>query len=257
MGASLVSVTPAVVSSFYAAPPAHPASSSSSSFCFLFAPVFHPAMAHIAPLRRELGCRTVFNVLGPLLNPVDYSQQPAGGLEARVLGVGCTELGPVYAQTLGLLGAAKKALVVCGAEQLDEISPEGYTDCWQVAPGTTDQICQFRIHPTETFGLATHPLGDVAGGRGPEENAQILKRLLAGKMPVGDPIMDFVLCNAAALVAVAGAVDGDSRVGADGVVRGSLWTNAVERAKVGIASGESWRCWTRFAQLTAEAKACA
>ena len=214
-------------------------------------------MAHIAPIRRELGCRTIFNVLGPLLNPADYSQYPAGGLEARVLGVGSKELGPVYAQVLGLLGIAKKALVVCGAEQLDEISPEGYTDCWQVVPGTADQIRHFRMHPTETFGLDTHPLGGVAGGKRPEENAQILRRLLAGEMPVGDPIMDFVLCNTAALVAVAGAVGGDSQVGADGVIRGSLWTNAVERAKEAIASGESWRCWTRFLQVTAEAKAAA
>ncbi|KAF8249281.1 anthranilate phosphoribosyltransferase [Wilcoxina mikolae CBS 423.85] len=244
LGASLVSITSPVVSSFYSAP-GHPA----SSFCFLFAPVYHPAMAHIAPIRRDLGCRTIFNVLGPLINPVDYSHP--SGLEARILGVGKHGLGPVYAETLRLLGV-KKALVVCGEEQLDEISPEGYTNCWSLVG---EEIQEFKIHPTETFGLPTHPLKEVAGGKGPAENAEILKRLLGGKMQVGEPIMDFVLGNAAALIAVSGAVEGESQVGADGVVRGTLWKNAVQRALYGIHSGESWRCWERFVEVSKEADA--
>lgn len=209
-------------------------------------------MAHIAPIRRELGCRTIFNVLGPLINPIDYSHPE--GLEARILGVGRQELGRVYAETLRLLGV-KKALVVCGEEQLDEISPEGYTNCWRLVEGTDGEIGiqEFRIHPTETFGLQTHPLTDVAGGKGPGENAEILKRLLQGKMPKGDPIMDFVLCNAAALVAVTGVVGGVEKLGADGIMRGSLWKNAVETAMEGIMSGQSSRSWERFVEVSRRA----
>lgn len=231
-----------MVSEFYAE-----ANHPTSSFCFLFAPVFHPAMAHIAPIRRELGCRTIFNVLGPLINPVDYSH--AEGLEARVLGVGKKELGPVYAETLRILGA-RKALVVCGDEQLDEISPEGYTQCWRLVDGG---VSEFRVHPTETFGLVTHTLATVAGGHGPVANAEILKSLLGGGMKAGDPIMDFVLCNTAALIAIAGVVEGTTVIGQDGIMRGTLWTNAVEEAKRAISSGESWRCWERFVDVSQKA----
>lgn len=236
-----------MVSEHYATAP-HP----SSSFCFLFAPIYHPAMAHIAPIRRELGCRTIFNVLGPLINPVDYSHPE--GLEARILGVGRKELGWVYAETLRLLGV-RKALVVCGEEQLDEISPEGYTNCWRLVDGGDGNVMvqDFRIHPTKTFGLQTHPLTDVAGGKGPGENAEILERLLKGGMPKGDPIMDFVLCNAAALVAVTGVVEGDEELGEDGIMRGSLWKNAVETAMEGITSGESLTSWERFLKLSRRA----
>jgi anthranilate phosphoribosyltransferase len=243
LGASLVSVTPQVVSEYYAAPE-HP----ESSFCFLFAPVYHPAMAHIAPIRKELGCRTIFNVLGPLINPVDYSVPH--GLEARILGVGRKELGRVYAETLRLLGV-KRALVVCGDEQLDEISIEGYTQCWRLEG---QEIEEFRIHPTGTFGIQTHPLKDVAGGKGPAENAEILQDLLAGRMKRGHPILDFVLVNAAALVAVTGAVEGEEELGEDGVMRGSLWKNAVNKAVEGIQSGESYRCWEKFAMVSREAE---
>jgi anthranilate phosphoribosyltransferase len=243
LGASLVSVTPQVVADYYNNP-GHPL----SSFCFLFAPVYHPAMAHIAPIRRELGCRTVFNVLGPLINPVDYSIPH--GLEARILGVGRKELGSVYAKTLQLLGV-QKALVVCGEEQLDEISIEGYTMCWRLSGG---QITEFRIHPTETFGIQTHPLKDVAGGKGPAENSRILQDLLAGRMEKGHPIYDFVMVNAAALVAIAGTATGDIEIGDDGVMRGSLWRNAVEMVIVAIKSGKSYRCWERFAMVSREAE---
>jgi len=210
-------------------------------------------MSHIAPIRRELGCRTIFNILGPLINPVDYSHSE--GLEARILGVGRRELGRVYAETLRQLGV-RKALVVCGEEELDEISPEGYTNCWRLVEDAEGDvgIQEFRIHPTETFGLRTHPLADVAGGKGPSENAEILKRLLGGKMQKGDPIMDFVLCNAAALVAVTGVVEGDEVLGEEGVMRGSLWKIAAEKAMEGIISGECSRSWERFVEVSRRAE---
>ncbi|KAI5819640.1 glycosyl transferase [Pyronema omphalodes] len=254
LGAKLLSVTPDVVSTMYAEDN-HP----ESSFCFLYAPVFHPAMAQIGPIRRELGCRTIFNVLGPLINPVDYSITE--GLEARILGVGKKELGPVYAETLKLLGA-RKVMVVCGEEQLDEISPAGYTDAWWIGDEKDGErkIHTFKMHPKETFGLDTHPLSVVAGGKKPEENAVILKALLAGKMPRGEPITDFVLLNAAALLVVSDAVhdraegEVDWEIGSDGIIRGAIWTKAVERALEGINSGESWRCWERFVKTSQQAE---
>ena len=117
------------------------------------------------------------------------------------------------------------------------------------------EVREFRVHPTETFGLATHPLAHVAGGKGPQENAALVKKLLTGGMRAGEPIMDFVLVNAAALIAVAGVVEGTAEVGADGVMRGTLWTNAVAEAQRAAADGASWECWTQFAALSQRAAA--
>jgi anthranilate phosphoribosyltransferase len=95
-----------------------PAIISHSPFLFLFAPHYHPAFTHIAPVRRQLNFRTVFNVLGPLINPSRPSRM--------VLGVARKELGDTFAEVLRLL-KVEKALVVCGKEGLDEISPAGET----------------------------------------------------------------------------------------------------------------------------------
>ena len=89
-----------------------------SPFLFLFAPHYHPALAHIAPIRRQLNFRTIFNILGPLINP----SRPG----RMVLGVARKELGDTFAEVLKLMGL-ERALVVCGKEGLDEISPEGET----------------------------------------------------------------------------------------------------------------------------------
>lgn len=89
-----------------------------SPFLFLFAPHYHPSFAHIAPIRRSLDFRTIFNILGPLLHPA----RP----ERMLLGVARKELGDTYAEVLRTLGVGR-ALVVCGKENLDEISPAGET----------------------------------------------------------------------------------------------------------------------------------
>jgi anthranilate phosphoribosyltransferase len=91
---------------------------STSPFTFLFAPHYHPSLAHLAPIRRQLNFRTVFNVLGPLINPA----RP----QRMVLGVAKKELGDTFAEVLKLL-KVERALVVCGKEGLDEISCEGET----------------------------------------------------------------------------------------------------------------------------------
>ena len=98
------------------------------NYAFLFAPNFHPGMKYAATVRRELGLRTIFNLMGPLANPVEEF------IEARVVGVAYQALGPVFAKALQLSGATK-AMVVCGAEDLDEISCAGPTNCWFLKGG--------------------------------------------------------------------------------------------------------------------------
>lgn len=97
----------------------------STNYAFLFAPKFHPGMRYAASVRKDLGFRTIFNLLGPLVNPVHNM------IEARIVGVAERSLGPVFAEALRLSGS-KKALVVCGAEELDEISCAGKTYCWHI-----------------------------------------------------------------------------------------------------------------------------
>lgn len=209
-------------------------------------------MRHVAVIRKELGYRTIFNLLGPLVNPVDYSVP--GGLEARIIGVGKQGLGMVFAETLRLLGC-KKGMVVCGEEGLDEVSCEGRTECWQlVEDGGEVMIDHFFVHPTETFGLSTHPLADVAGGKSADENAEILERLLNGRENEEErAVRDFVLVNTAALLAVSGIVGCMERVGDGEMARGSVWIAAVERAVEGIRSGRAWREWCGFVEVSQNA----
>ncbi|KAI6101939.1 glycosyl transferase [Pisolithus sp. B1] len=133
-------------------------------FTFILAPHYHPSLAMIAPYRRALPFRTLFNVLGPLINPA----HPKG----MVLGVAERELGPAFAKSLLDVGV-QRALVVCGAENLDEISCAGDTWVWEIRDG---QITEAKLHP-ERFGLPVHPLTAVAGGTA-AENAETFKTLL-------------------------------------------------------------------------------
>lgn len=155
LGAKLEQVTPDKVARHFTTSATN---AEEEKFAFLYAPVYHPSMRYVAPIRRSLGFRTVFNLLGPLVNPVDYSL--VGGLEARIIGVSKASHGPIFAETLRILGA-KKAAVVCGREGLDEISCEGETDLWLLKNG---EIKHLVLHPTKSFGLATHTLASVAGG---------------------------------------------------------------------------------------------
>jgi anthranilate phosphoribosyltransferase len=106
-----------------------------SPFLFLFAPHYHPALAHIAPIRRQLNFRTIFNILGPLINP----SRPG----RMVLGVARKELGDTFAEVLKLMGL-ERALVVCGKEGLDEISPEGETWVCSSAEGLMGGKLMYR-----------------------------------------------------------------------------------------------------------------
>jgi len=152
---------------------------------FMFAPIFHPAMKHAAAPRREIGIRTVFNILGPLTNPA--------GAKAQVLGVAEEALLEKMALVLQSLGC-NHALVVHGEDGLDEIT---LTDKTHVCEFKDSDIKSYTISP-EDFGLSRASLDDLKGGTA-IENASRLRNVLAG---TSGPQRDVVLMNtAAALVA--------------------------------------------------------
>jgi anthranilate phosphoribosyltransferase len=156
---------------------------------FLFAPLFHSAMKHAVSPRREIGVRTIFNILGPLTNPA--------GAKRQLLGVSRREFAEPMARVLGNLGSAR-AFVVHGADGLDEITISGETHITALDAG---RIASYTITP-EQFGLRRAPLGALAGGDAPQ-NADITMAVLEGKQ---GPHRDVVLLNAAAALAVAGTV---------------------------------------------------
>lgn len=136
-----------------------------SKFSFLFAQLFHPALAPLGPIRRSLGFPTIFNVLGPLINPA----KP----ERCILGVHSYYLGRIFAEALQKRGT-ERAWIVCGQEGLDEISPAGKTDVWELKDG---KIEEFTIEP-EDFGLKKHPLEHV-GSHSADENAAIVLKMFS------------------------------------------------------------------------------
>ncbi|MCS7207283.1 MAG: anthranilate phosphoribosyltransferase [Dehalococcoidia bacterium] len=154
---------------------------------FCFAPVFHPAMKHAAPVRRELGIRTVFNILGPLTNPA--------GAQFQVLGVADPGMGEMLAQVLRLLGV-RRAWVVHGEDGLDELTLCAPTRVWDVQ---TDGLRFFTLTP-EGVGLPRARPEDLKGGT-PQENAQRLWALLKGER---GPLRDGVVLNAGAGLVVYG-----------------------------------------------------
>ena len=154
---------------------------------FLFAPVVHTAMRHAAAARRQLGGRTVFNLLGPLTNPV--------GARAQVLGVFAVRFAESLARALAALGV-ERAFVVHGADGLDEISLSTETYVAEVREGAVNS---YSVTP-EDFGLRRAPLDALAGGDA-AENAGIIVRLLEGEP---GPRRDVVLANAAAALVAAG-----------------------------------------------------
>lgn len=131
---------------------------------FLFAPNYHPAMKHVGPVRRELGVPSVMNLVGPLANPA--------GVRRQVVGVADADRGPLLAGALARLGA-EHALVVHGRAGMDEISPRGITDVWEVREG---KVTTWQLDP-EPLGLDVPDLGALRGGE-PSENAARVERLL-------------------------------------------------------------------------------
>jgi anthranilate phosphoribosyltransferase len=156
-------------------------------FGFIFAPAHHPGFRHAAPVRRELGVRTVFNVLGPLTNPA--------GARAQVVGVYSPELAPVIADVLCRLGA-RRAFVVHGAGGIDELSPAGPNLVYEVQGGA---VHSRSIDPAD-LGVARCAPGALRGGT-PDENAAAIGAVLAGESGAH---RDAVLLNAAGAIAAAG-----------------------------------------------------
>jgi len=151
---------------------------------FFFAPAYHPAMKHVITARQEIGCRTVFNILGPLANPA--------GAQAQVLGVYHPDLTGTIAEVLRLLGISR-AMVVHGSG-LDEITTTGETAIAELSSGT---IHTYTIR-YDMFGIVSAQLEDLAGGS-PQDNAGIIRDILEGEH--GAP-RDIVLMNAAAALYV-------------------------------------------------------
>ena len=167
---------------------------------FLFAPTFHPAMRHAAAVRRELGVRTAFNLLGPLTNPA--------GARRQLIGVPQPELTELMARALLLLGA-ERVWVVHGAGGLDEISTIGDT---KVSEGRDGSVNTFYLHPADV-GLPKARADELAGAT-PHDNARIIERVLAGERGAA---RDVVLFNAGAALFIAGVAASVD----DGVARAS------------------------------------
>ena len=156
-------------------------------FGFMFAPAFHPAMRYAAPVRREIGIRTVFNVLGPLTNPA--------GAQCQLLGVSDAPLGEKMAEVLKLLGT-QHSMVVHGEDGLDELTLGARSRVWEVRDGPI-QLCS--VSPTD-LGMPRVTSEQIVGGNA-AENAATLRHIFQGDMA---PIRDVVLLNSAAVLKVGG-----------------------------------------------------
>lgn len=156
---------------------------------FLFAANHHPALKRIGPIRRRIGQRTIFNLMGPLANPAHVSRQ--------LIGIARPDYAGIYAEALEQLGLEGGA-VISGEEGLDELSPAGASVVVNVGSVRLPE----RIAPQDV-GLPVHPLSALRGGT-PEENAVALRRLLRGETGA---YRDAVLLNSAAALVVAGEVE--------------------------------------------------
>jgi anthranilate phosphoribosyltransferase len=157
---------------------------------FLFAPALHGTMKHAIGPRREIGIRTIFNILGPLANPA--------GAEVQILGVFRKDLPAVMAEVLGKLGC-RRALVVHGEDGMDEITTTGSS---HVAEWQDGRVRQYTVHP-EDFGIPVGTIDEIRGGNA-EENARIILELFEGKK---GGKRDIVLLNAGAALHAAGSAD--------------------------------------------------
>ncbi|WP_339103364.1 anthranilate phosphoribosyltransferase [Haloterrigena salinisoli] len=157
---------------------------------FMLAPVFHPAMKAVIGPRKELGMRTIFNVLGPLTNPA--------GADAQVVGVYDPDLVPVLADALSRMDV-ERALVVHGAGT-DEIAVHGETVAAEV---DGESVEEYTLEPAD-LGLEEHDIADISGGS-PEENAADMRGIVAGD--VTGAKRDVILANAGAAIYVAGEAD--------------------------------------------------
>jgi anthranilate phosphoribosyltransferase len=162
-------------------------------FGFMFAPAYHPAMRHVGPTRREIGIRTIFNILGPLTNPARVRYQALGVADPRLL--------PLMGAALQRLGC-ERALVVYGEDGVDEISLSAPTRVCEVVGGSGDML-QYSVSP-ESLGLRQRSREEVRGGDA-AQNAALLRALLKGEQD-GAPA-EMVALNAGAALYVTGRAE--------------------------------------------------
>jgi len=193
-----------------------------AGIAFMMAPMHHPAMAYVGPVRAELGTRTIFNILGPLTNPA--------GVKRQLTGAFARDLIRPMAETLGQLGS-ERAWLVHGSDGTDELTITGVS--WIAALETDGSVRDVELHP-EDFGLPVHPFEDIVGGT-PEENAIAFRALLNGEKSA---YRDAVLLNAAAALVVADHAP-DLKTG-------------VEQAAESIDSGEALNRIETLAKVTSE-----
>src|SRR5213082_2348155 len=191
---------------------------------FLFAPAHHAAMRHVAPVRKELGVRTLFNLLGPLANPA--------GVRRQVVGVPAPQFVTVLARTLCELGV-ERAFVVHGHGGLDEISTAGPT---LVAEARNGSVREMQVSPEE-LGVAPAPIEELRGGDA-QRNAELLLAVLRGEK---GGRRSAVLLNSAAAIAVSGVCE--------------TLREGVRLAEQAIDSGAAAARVERFVQATRERKA--
>jgi anthranilate phosphoribosyltransferase len=191
---------------------------------FLFAPAFHPAMRHAAPVRSELGIRTAFNILGPLANPARVRHQ--------ALGTGDPALAGLMAQVLQRLGH-RRAIVFSGPEGIDELGLAGPAQCHEVS---ADGVRSFQLDP-RSLDLPAAPLGALRGGDA-QENAARIRSVLDGEPGPGRDVV--VLNAAAALVAAERAAD---------------FAEGLEQARAAVDSGEARRCLDDLVRVSRAAAA--
>ena len=159
---------------------------------FLFAPVYHPAMKNVAVPRKEIGVRTIFNLLGPILNP--------GLVKRQVMGVYAESLIEPIAKVLRNLGS-EHAMVVHGSDSMDEITVTGHTSIAELRDGI---VKTYQFDPAQ-FGINKHKLEDLKGGKDSVENANIVLSVLSGEEK--EAKRDITLLNSAAAILVSGKVD--------------------------------------------------
>ncbi|WJY20642.1 anthranilate phosphoribosyltransferase [Fontisubflavum oceani] len=189
---------------------------------FMMAPMHHPAIKHVMPTRQELGCKTIFNIIGPLTNPA--------GVKRQLTGAFAIDLIYPMAETLQELGS-EKVWLVHGADGTDEISISGETSVAVLEDG---KIRGRQVHPEEA-GLPVHPLRDILGGT-PQENGHAFQALLDG---APGAYRDAVLLNAAAALIVADKV--------------TTLVEGVEMARESIDSGKAKNAVETLARITSEA----
>jgi anthranilate phosphoribosyltransferase len=187
---------------------------------FMFAPLMHPAMRHVGPVRRELAIHTVMNILGPLANPAGAGRQVVGVADAHRL--------PLLAGALAALGS-RRAMVVHGEPGMDEVSPLGPTRVLEVRDG---RVREWTIDP-DACGLASADARELAGAD-PHANARIIEGILAGRLAGGARAA--VVLNAAAAIHVSS--DEDDFFG------------SVRRAEDALHSGEGRRALERLREAT-------